>query len=179
MQKLAVIEIREDQSSASILEAVVEALRLEGIVVAGYLQREPSHQRNATAEAILEDIETGEQFDIMQALGSSATSCRLDTRALADVAGRALGRLEQPADILILNRFGKAEAEGQGLRAVLEMAIDRNIPVLTSVGSAYLEAWQAYAGDFAVSLVPDVSDVLAWYRSTAADDQNISTGKRT
>ncbi len=165
MQQLAAIEIREEQSSAMVLDVVVETLRSEGIVVAGYLQRELLRQGDTTSDTVLEDIETGEQFVIMQALGSSATSCRLDTQALADIAGRALGRLEQPADILVLNRFGKAEAEGHGLRAVLETAIKQGIPVLTSVGASYLEDWRNYVGDLAVNLPPDVSQVLAWSRS--------------
>lgn len=165
MQKLAVIPIREGQSSATVLDTVVGTLRSRGVVVAGYLQRERYGHGSTVSDTALEDIETGEQFGIMQALGSSATSCRLDTQALADVAGRALVRLERPADILVLNRFGKAEAEGQGLRVLLEMAISQDIPVLTSVGSSYLQDWHDYVGELAVSLDPDVSAVLAWYGS--------------
>ena len=108
----------------------------------------------------------------MQALGSSATSCRLDTQALADIAGRAIGRLEQPADILVLNRFGKAEAEGNGLRAVMELAMQRDIPVLTSVEASYLEDWRNYVGDLAVHLPPDVTAALAWYRSATTSGSN-------
>lgn len=171
MQKLAVIEIREGQSSAIVLDSVVETLRSEGTIVAGYLQRELL-QDDRTPDTLLEDIETGERFGIMQALGSSATSCRLDTQALADIAGRAIGRLEQPADILVLNRFGKAEAEGNGLRAVMELAMQRDIPVLTSVEASYLEDWRNYVGDLAVHLPPDVTAALAWYRSTTASDSN-------
>lgn len=165
MQKLAAIEIQEGQSSSTILDAVAQALKAEGIVVAGYLQRELSQQGDTVSDTVLEDIETGEQFSIMQALGASAASCRLDTGALADIAGRTIGRLERPTDILILNRFGKAEAEGHGLRAALERAISRDIPVLTLVESTYLKVWRDYVGDMAASLPPVAADALAWYRS--------------
>lgn len=165
MQKLAAIEIREGQPSSEALDVVAQALRAEGIVVAGYLQRNLSQQAGLISDTVLEDIETGEQFGIMQALGASATSCRLDTGALADLAARTLVRLERPADILILNRFGKAEAEGHGLRAALEMAIDRDIPVMTLVEPAYLQAWRDYVGDMAASLAPATADALAWYHS--------------
>lgn len=175
MQKLAVIEIREGQSSALVLDVAVQTLLSKGVVVAGYLQREILSQSSMASDIVLEDIETGEQFDIMQALGSSATSCRLNTQALAHIAGRAIGRLAEPADILVLNRFGKAEAEGHGLRAVIEMAIARDIPVLTSVEESYLEDWQDYVGNLAVSLPPDASNVFAWYRSMSAADPKLKT----
>ncbi len=165
MQKLAAIEIQDGQPSATVLDAVAQALQAEGIVVAGYLQRKLSQEGNTISNTVLEDIETGEQFGIMQALGASAASCRLDTGALADIAGRTierLERLERPADVLILNRFGKAEAEGHGLRAALEMAIDRDIPVLTLVASTYLQAWRDYVGEMATSLPPVAA--VAWYR---------------
>lgn len=165
MQKLAAIEIQEGQPSSTVLDVVAQALRAKGIIVAGYLQRNLSKQGGSISDTALEDIETGEQFGIMQALGASATSCRLDTGALADIAARALTRLERPADILILNRFGKAEADGHGLRAALEMAIDRDIPVLTLVEPAYLQAWRDYVGDMAASLPPVAADAIAWYRS--------------
>lgn len=175
MQKLAVIEIQDGQSSIPILDTVVEILVSQGIVVAGYLQREFPGNGNAISDTMLEDIETGEQFGIMQALGSSATSCRLDTQALAHIAGRVVARLERPADILVLNRFGKAEAEGHGLRAVLEMAIEQDIPVLTSVGLSYLEDWRNYVGDLAVHFPPDVPVVLDWCRSMTTPSSRSTT----
>lgn len=168
MQKLAAIEIREGQPSSAVLDVVAQALRAEGIIVAGYLQRNLSKPAGLTSDTVLEDIETGEQFGIMQALGASATSCRLDSGALADITARALRRLERPADILILNRFGKAEADGHGLRAALEMAVNRDIPVLTLVEPAYLQAWRDYVGDMAASLPPVAADALAWYHSLSS-----------
>lgn len=168
MQKLAAIEIREGQPSSAVLDVVAQALRAEGIIVAGYLQRNLSKPAGLTSDTVLEDIETREQFGIMQALGASATSCRLDSGALADITARALRRLERPADILILNRFGKAEADGHGLRAALEMAVDRDVPVLTLVEPAYLQAWRDYVGDMAASLPPVSADALAWYHSLSS-----------
>lgn len=168
MQKLAAIEIREGQPSSAVLDVVAQALRAEGIIVAGYLQRNLSKPAGLTSDTVLEDIETREQFGIMQALGASATSCRLDSGALADITARALRRLERPADILILNRFGKAEADGHGLRAALEMAVNRDIPVLTLVEPAYLQAWRDYVGDMAASLPPVAADALAWYHSLSS-----------
>ena len=164
--KLAVIRVEEGQSSLAALAGVVEILRSGGVLVAGYLQLELSDG----AEVVLEDIETTERFGIMQALGTSAGSCRLDTQALAAIAGRGLSRLEQPADLLVLTRFGKAEAEGHGLRAVLEKALDLDIPILTSVASTYFDEWNAYVGQLSVNLSPNVQEVLTWFRSIAPAD---------
>ena len=61
-----------------------------------------------------------------------------------------------------LNRFGKGESEGQGFRAVIEDACMRGIPVLTAVREAYVEAWEAFAGDLGLLLPPDRAAVTGW-----------------
>lgn len=70
--------------------------------------------------------------------------------------------LEDSPEILILNRFGKGEAEGAGLRAAFEAAAISGIPLLTSVKELYLPAWNDFAGGFSVRLDADTEQVLAW-----------------
>ena len=56
----------------------------------------------------------------------------------------------------MLNRFGKAEAEGGGLRSGFARAIDAGIPVLTAVRPPYREAWAQFHGGLAVDLPADI-----------------------
>jgi hypothetical protein len=67
-------------------------------------------------------------------------------------------------ELLILNKFGKAEAEGGGLRSAFERAIESGIPVVTAVRPPYTEAWSHFHGRLAVDLAPDLDAVLAWCR---------------
>jgi hypothetical protein len=66
---------------------------------------------------------------------------------------------------VILNKFGKAEADGSGFRSVIARAIEVGVPVLTAVKSAYREDWQRFHGGAATDLVPDPKATLAWCRN--------------
>lgn len=70
--------------------------------------------------------------------------------------------LDPNLELHILNRFGKAEAEGGGLRSAFVRAIDAGIPVLTAVRPPYIDAWLEFHGGIAVDLPPERDRVLAW-----------------
>ncbi len=164
----AAIRVGRDRPVDDILGAVARMLQAEGLAVAGFLQRESGGDGECCNRIDLEDIATGEYHVISQALGSGAQGCRLDPQALAGVAGPLLSALDTRPDLLILNRFGKGESEGQGFRAVIEEACARGIPLLTAVRESYVEAWQAFAGELGVVLAPDSEIVVAWARGAIA-----------
>lgn len=165
---LAAIVLRKGISAEPLFDTLIKTLRADGVHAAGYLQREYPAPAGHDAEVVAEDIETGETFAIMQPRGGPGSGCRLDAGVLADLAGRALVRLERGADLLILNRFGRTETEGNGLRAVYEKAIELGLPVLTSVKPEHVEGWQVYTGDMSVLLPFEETAVRDWCRSVIA-----------
>lgn len=160
----AAIRVERHHSVDDILEGAARALQADGLSVAGFLQRESAGDGECCNRIDLEDIASGERHIISQALGSGARGCRLDPQALAGVAGPLLASLDRQPDLLILNRFGKGESEGQGLRAVIEEACARGIPLLTVVRENYVEAWQAFAGELGVVLPPNQASAIEWAR---------------
>jgi hypothetical protein len=112
---------------------------------------------------VLVNLATGRHFPISQDLGSGAQGCRLDPGGLAGV-GAALETTIDRVNFLILNKFGKGEAEGGGLRNVFARAIETGIPVLTAVRPPYVDVWLQFHGGLAVDLKPDFDTVLAWCR---------------
>lgn len=167
---LAAISVEEASGAAPLLRAVIGVLRTENRRIAGHIQRETSVDGICCPDMLLEDIETGEQHCISQALGPGANGCRLDSQALADVAGRTLAALDAAPgpDLLFLNRFGKAEAEGRGLRAVFEKAASLGVPVLTCVKQDYRTAWSDYTGALSTALPATEDAVLDWCRAAIA-----------
>ncbi len=63
---------------------------------------------------------------------------------------------------MIINKFGKSEAEGNGLRAVIAEAIARDVPVLVGLNVANEAAFEAFAGGLAHKLTPEVKTVCDW-----------------
>lgn len=167
---LAAIVLATDAPGKSVLNAVVSKLKSEGVRVGGYVQRTSAHPEGAgpagdVTGIFAEDIETGETFAIMRPRGGAGSGCRLDSSVLAELAGRALLRLDRDIDLFVLNRFGRTETEGGGLRAAYEKAIECGVPVLTSVKPEYIEGWKTYTGDLSMLLPPDESVILDWCRS--------------
>jgi hypothetical protein len=84
---------------------------------------------------------------------------------LAEATARVEGSLENAPQLLVLNKFGKVECDGGGLRDLIASAIDRGIPVVIGVPQRNLAIWREFAGEFAVELSNDVREVERWLES--------------
>jgi len=179
---LAAIRIAEDTPTDQLLLSVVHALQAEGRSVAGFIQCKGRKDASGHAEMMLEDIVSGQRICISQPLGRGSRGCRLHPGAVAGIAGPFIEAIETGPDLLVLNRFGKGESEGQGFRSVLEKAYLLGIPVLTSVKPAYLDAWQKFAGNCSTLLPPLRETLLDWSRTVVGSspansgDMQHSTG---
>ncbi len=148
---------------------VAARLGAEGLRVRGLVQENFGDDPNCSV-MILVDVGSSGRFGISQDLGPQAQGCRLDPHGLADAGGQIDQALAGGADLVILNKFGKAEAEqGAGLRSTVARAIDLGVPVLTAVRPPYTEAWAAFHGGMSTALAPELDMVLAWCRTAVAD----------
>jgi len=142
--------------------AIAARLRADGFHVGGVIQENGG---DACAAMTLVDVVSDARFGISQDLGTLASSCRLDPRGLA-AAGTKLERAtDENIDIMIVNKFGRAEAEaetGGGLRSTFAHAIALGIPVLTAVRPPYDDAWAKFHGGLAAELPARSDDVIAW-----------------
>ena len=146
-------------------EALVAQCRGAGLSLAGVLQHRIDETPERRCDLILEDLSTGDRTAIFEDRGAGAAGCRLDEAALADAAARIEGSLENAPDVLVLNKFGKAECAGGGLLDLIAKAMDRNTTVVIGVPKSNLEAWRGFAGDFAVELSDDASEIERWVAS--------------
>lgn len=160
---LAAILAAKDVPVDQLLASVAQQARRAGLRVAGFLQHRETGGEECCRDIEIEHIGTGVTQIISQSLGSGSRGCRLDPAALADVAGSLLAELDDGAEMLILNRFGKGETEGHGFRSVIETAYASRVPVLTVVRETYVEGWNDFAGDCGVLLAPDSKAVLGWW----------------
>ncbi|SIO38145.1 Protein of unknown function [Rhodovulum sp. ES.010] len=160
---IAAIPLAENVPVDALLAGVVAALAAEGCRVAGF------RQMRTDGGIALEDLAGGDMFAISQSLGPGSRGCSLDPRGLAEAAGAALRALETGPDLVVLPRYGKAEAEGHGFRAVIARACERQIPVLVAVRPACESSWLEFTGGLAARLDPDPDALLSWCRAALAD----------
>jgi nucleoside-triphosphatase THEP1 len=148
------------------LAALARRLQAEGVRLGGVVQ-ENAGAKDACAAMTLVDLASNGRFHISQDLGTAARGCRLDPRGLAEAESPLATTMGADPDLIILNKFGKAEAEGSGLRNTFVRAIDSEIPVLTAVRPPYTEAWERFHGGLAIALPPEPEAVHAWCRGAA------------
>jgi nucleoside-triphosphatase THEP1 len=166
---VAAVRFGDGDRIDDVLETVVRAVQSRGHTVAGYLQRETPDGPGCCSIMHLEDISSGEQVRISQALGAGSRGCRLDPRALADVSGRLLSAIGAGTDLVVLNRFGKGESDGHGFRSVIETACGFGMPVLTAVRQTYEPAWMEFTGGMGAFLPADADAVARWALQSITD----------
>jgi hypothetical protein len=144
------------------LRSVTDRLRADHVSLGGTLQ-ENTHSGDGLCSAMtLIDLASHRRVKISQHLGAQSEGCRLDAQGLSEIGALLDRTLDQQIDLLVLNKFGTAEAEGGGLRSAFVRAIDAGIPILTAIRPPYIEAWTQFHGGLAVDLAPDLDRVLAW-----------------
>lgn len=133
--------------------------RVRGLVQRRDIGTGPCH----CADMDLLSVAGPEVFHVSQPLGSGSHGCRLDLGALAGAAQFLLGELASAPDLLILNRFGKAEGEGRGFRDVIAEAMARDLPVLTAVRGRHVTEWSAFTEGMGALLPPDPEALARWF----------------
>lgn len=144
------------------LRQVVHSLKSRGWRVGGLLQDGQPGDARHCGMLFLEDIETGCRIQAFEMRGSGTRGCRLDTSSLAQAGGWLWAAIDGKPDILFINRFGRQEAAGRGLRTEMATAIATGIPVLIAVGKELIPEWCAFAGPDFVHLDVDPKRIEAW-----------------
>lgn len=153
-----------------LLRQIAERLRERGVVLAGAVQDNVAVEDDCCAPMNLIDVRTARVVGISQNLGRHAQGCRLDQRGLADAAESISRAVATGVDLVIINKFGKAESEGDGLACCFAEAMAAWIPVLTSVRSPYIDKWEAFHGGMAIELPPSYDVVLRWCETVTGTD---------
>ena len=146
-----------------LLAGVAAQLSAEGWHLAGVVQvnAERPGRRCDMDLAVL----GGGAVRISQCLGPLARGCRLDPSGLETAVGQVEAALDAgPPQLLIVNKFGKAEIGGRGFRPLIARALGEGVPVLTGVGPGNLDGFLAFADGMAEALPDSPAAVLDWCR---------------
>lgn len=154
-------------SGDRLMVTVSDRLAARGVAVAGAVQLNVEHDADRHCHMDLHILGRGDVLRISEDRGRHARGCRLDPRGLADAVQRVETALDQgTARVLLVNKFGKQEAEGGGFRGVIGRALLHDVPVLTTVSAGNLPAFLAFADGLATEIAPDAEAALAWCLSS-------------
>jgi hypothetical protein len=95
-------------------------------------------------------VHTGEEWPLLQNVDACATGCRLDVGRPLGAGAHIAHAIDQGADLVIINRFGKQEREGKGLSYLVERALGVDIPVVIAVPRHCFADWIGFADGMSV-----------------------------
>lgn len=145
-----------------LIAAGVGAFEEEGLRLAGTVRAKPADPSGHPCDMDLRVLPDGPRFRISQPLGRMAKGCRLDGGVIEAIAVKVEARLPG-ADLLIVNKFGKLEAQGRGLSPAILMAMDRGIPTLVGVNEMNVPDFLRFSDGAAEAMRPDLRAMRAWF----------------
>ncbi|MDK3019964.1 DUF2478 domain-containing protein [Pseudodonghicola flavimaris] len=160
---LAFVSVPERGAADRLLSEFADRCLAGGARLAGVVQHNSDCPEQSGCDMDLQLLPSGDLIRISQSLGAGSRGCRLDTAALEMAVGRVGPLLEQGADLLMINKFGKHEAEGRGFRPLIGAALLQEVPVLLGVNATNRAAFLEFAGSFAEELAPRPEALDAWF----------------
>lgn len=139
------------------LRDVALALMERGLHLAGLVQHNQPRPGRSRCDMVLEELSSGELVAISQDRGPHARGCALDLGQLVTAMEVVRAQLGAEPDAVILNKFGKTEAEGGGFRDLIADVLDRGLPLIIAVPWRNLENWRAFAGPLSREVDLDAS----------------------
>lgn len=132
------------------LRSVAMLLIEKGWNLAGLVQHNTPRPGRSRCDMILEELSSGDLVGISQDRGPHARGCALDVGQLLSAMQMVRQSIRDNTDLVILNKFGKSESEGEGFRPLLAELLDLGIPVLIAVPWRNIENWRQFAGEYSV-----------------------------
>ena len=159
--RLAHISISGRGETDRFLAAVAARLEQQGVRLAGTVQTNIARADRTKCDMDLRVLPDGPVYRISEDRGAAARGCMLDHGALEQTVAEVARRLDG-AEVVIVNKFGKAESEGRGMVPVITEALALGMTVLVGVNGLNLPLYLDFAQGLSSALPPEESAATAW-----------------
>ncbi|HEY2530706.1 MAG TPA: DUF2478 domain-containing protein [Xanthobacteraceae bacterium] len=160
---LAALVYNEHQDPDAVLRDFASELNARGFRAIGAVQA--GQCADSSLSVVL--LHNGEKLALAQDFDPAASGCRLDVGRFQDVGARIADALRAGADLLIVNRFGKRERDGNGLCYLIERALKADTAVVIAVSSHRFADWIKFARGTSVKLACNRQALEAWWCSVS------------
>lgn len=152
----------QSQRADELIAELASKLRTQGFRLAGAIQSNRAVENRNRCDIMLEDLASRQVIKASEDRGSMASGCRLDSSALEQSVGLATASVGPDTDLVIVNRFGKQEAEGRGFRALIEQAVLLDVPAVVGLNRAHVDSWCKFVGEEPQLLPMQLDAVIDW-----------------
>ena len=149
------------------LSALATRLEMRRLRLAGTVQMNTDPTDDGRCDMDVRVLGGGPVIRISQSLGVGAMGCRLNPAALEQAVAEVASRLDDAVDLVLINKFGKHEAEGRGFRPLIADVLERGLPLLVAVNALNLEPFLDFSAGVAQELSGDPQRLEVWLASGA------------
>jgi hypothetical protein len=161
----AIVYTARDDPDRLLLDFVGD-LRRAGCRPLGFVQLDRIQSCDAHTIRLLR-LPSGDVVSLRHDPAPDARQCGFETERLVDTAGAIAAGLGEGADLVVINRFGKLEAEGKGLIDLIRRAGEADIPVLIAVPEHRFEMWTRYSCGMSVRVSCNRGALDRWWQSVS------------
>lgn len=162
---LAYVTLSGRGATDALIAGAVERLAPHGLRLAGTVQTDVPREGRTLCDMDLTVLPDGPVFRINQDRGEAARGCRLDGGALEEAVVAVAARMAG-AEVLVVNKFGKLEAQGRGYVPLIAEAMARDMTVLVGVNGLNLPDLLAFCDGMATALPADPDAIADWVITT-------------
>jgi nucleoside-triphosphatase THEP1 len=165
LSQLGVVVYDDGLFSDALMAQCAAGLVASGYRLGGVVQANAHRPGRRRCDMFVKDLLGGDEIKISLDRGNEASGCRLDPDAFARIDAWVERAVLERVDLLIINKFGREEAHGRGLRSVIAEALIADIPLVIGVSTRNLCDFVTFVGDSATRLRPDFEAITAWCRN--------------
>jgi nucleoside-triphosphatase THEP1 len=162
---LAYVTLPGRGATDALIAGAVARLAPHGLRLAGTVQTDVPREGRTLCDMDLTVLPDGPVFRINQDRGEAARGCRLDGGALEEAVVAVAARMAG-AEVLVVNKFGKLEAQGRGYVPLIAEAMARDMTVLVGVNGLNLPDLLAFCDGMATALPADPDAIADWVITT-------------
>jgi nucleoside-triphosphatase THEP1 len=162
LSQLAVVVYDDGLFADALISQCATTLLASGLRLGGVVQSNPHRHGRRRCDMYVRDLLGGAEIKISFDRGNEARGCRLDPDAFARIGAWVERAVLERVDLLIINKFGKEEAHGRGLRAAIAEALIAEIPLVIGVSTQNVCDLLSFVGDSPTLLRPEVRAITAW-----------------
>lgn len=155
-----------------LLAELAQVAQTRGLTVIGTVQINTERAGSEKCDMDVRVLPEGPLLRISQNLGEGSRGCRLDPASLEEAVERTAQALARGADLMIVNKFGKHEAEGRGFRALIGEALAQEVPVIVGLNGLNAEAFASFGEGLAEALAPEPEALLRWLDAAVQRSQS-------
>ena len=165
LSQIGVVVYDDGLVGDALIARCAAGLLASGYRLGGVIQSNAHRPGRRRCDMYLQDLLGGDEIKISFDRGNEARGCRLDPDAFARIDAWVERAVLERVDLLVINKFGKEEAHGRGLRPVIAEALLAEIPLLIGVSTRNLCDFLTFVGNSAARLKPDIEAMTVWCRN--------------